>query len=423
MRLCAAAWEIIVNEGVVVFARRGLFQTPINASEIKSREHYRKLWPIVTADEPRKLVTWVKPVFDDTGKLLQRSYFRRYPSDSKVNLIDDYAKKEAIRRTQCSESIEHKLAKRLIADELQRRLDSKLALPWSYRDDTISQYHLEGNLLLGVDSVTQEQEIKTPFGSTYRLDVALLGKPILRHPMILGGVEIERDHAFDGLKALAGRSMGFPLISVDITGMSLTELTQEWAKQALTATTTSSTEGLRKTYIYLNDLLYPLYVKLPTALIQGDAFRHQYIVFAEDRHLEAIKKVLVDVASVLGLSSPKVLLNIVNGKSESAAKQVSNMGDIVGSGWRQFNERKCLTVTLDRPQTAWDIPSHLMHIAIASLLATKGNALVGYKDRLGIVNDHPEEDVWREYRKGEWHRTLPNVLQRLFSTTSKFLTS
>lgn len=410
-----------MNEALVVFARKGLFQKCINAREVTSREHYRKLWPLVSADEPRGLVTWVKPTFDEAGNLVQRSHFRRYPAKGTVDLAGYYEKEETARRQKCSESAEHKLAKKLIAEELKRRLDSNLALPWSYRDDTISQYHLEGNLLLGVDSVAQEQEIKTPFGKTYRLDVALLGKPILQHPMVLGGIEIELGHAFDGLKALAGRSMGFPLISVDITGLALEELTPEWARQALTATTASSEEGVRKTFIYLNDLLYPLYVKLPAALIQGNNFRHQYIVFAADQHLDAIKTVLVKVAAALKLSSPKVLLNIVNGKSESAAKQVANLGDIVGPDWRQFNERKCLTITMDRPESVWDVPSHLMHIAVAALLATRGNALVGYKDRLGIVNDDPEEDVWREYRKGVWHRTLPKRLAAPFQHYLKVL--
>lgn len=49
--------------------------------------------------------------------------------------------------------------------------------------------------------------------------------------MVLGGVEIELGHAFDGRKALIGKSLGFPLISIDITEMTLDELTPEWAQQ------------------------------------------------------------------------------------------------------------------------------------------------------------------------------------------------
>lgn len=208
--------------------------------------------------------------------------------------------------------------------------------------------------------------------------------------------------------------MGFPLISIDITDMSLEQITPEWAERALTATTASSKNGQRKTYVYLNDLLYPLYVRLPASLTEGDDFRHQYIVFAPDPQLVRIKSLLTDVCKALGLSSPQVLQQIVNGKSGSAAKQVANLGDIAGPDWRDFNATRCLTITLDRPRSAWDLPSHLMHVSVAVLLASRGNALVGYKDRLGILNEHPESDVWTEYRRGEWHRTLPKRLAEPF---------
>ncbi|EPM43351.1 hypothetical protein [Pseudomonas syringae] len=403
-----------MDDALVVFSRKGLFQTPITAYEIKSREHYRKMWPLVTTDIPHRLVSWVSPCFNDDGKLKTRSYFRTYSGKRGVRTADYFDGQEQSRQRHTGESEEHRRAKQLIADELQRRLDAGLAMPWYYRDETISEYHLAGNLLLGANAVTQEQNIKTPFGNSYRLDVAVLGKPILRHPMVLAGIEIELGHAFDGRKALAGRSMGFPLISIDITDMSLDQLTPQWARQALTATKSSDDEGRRKTFIYLNDLLYPLYVQLPSTLIEGDDFRHQFIVFAADEHLERVKATLAKVSLALGLQSPTVLLGIVNGKSASAAKQVANLGDIAGPDWREFNEHRCLMITLDRPRTPQDVPSHLMHIAIAALLAGKGNALVGYKNRLGIINDHPEEDVWNEYRRGTWHRTVPKRLAEPF---------
>ncbi|WP_024676119.1 hypothetical protein [Pseudomonas syringae] len=403
-----------MDDALVVFSRKGLFQTPITAYEIKSREHYRKMWPLVTTDIPHRLVSWVSPCFNDDGKLKTRSYFRTYSGKRGVKTADYFNGQEQSRQRHTGESEEHRRAKQLIADELQRRLDAGLAMPWYYRDETISEYHLAGDLLLGANAVTQEQNIKTPFGNSYRLDVAVLGKPILKHPMVLAGIEIELGHAFDGRKALASRSMGFTLISIDITDMSLDQLTPQWAWQALTATKSSDDEGRRKTFIYLNDLLYPLYVQLPSTLIEGDDFRHQFIVFAADEHLERVKATLAKVSLALGLQSPTVLLGIVNGKSASAAKQVANLGDIAGPDWREFNEHRCLMITLDRPRTPQDVPSHLMHIAIAALLAGKGNALVGYKNRLGIINDHPEEDVWNEYRRGTWHRTLPKRLAEPF---------
>lgn len=36
-----------MDEAVIVFSRKGLFQMRITAREIRSREHARKLWPLV----------------------------------------------------------------------------------------------------------------------------------------------------------------------------------------------------------------------------------------------------------------------------------------------------------------------------------------------------------------------------------------
>ena len=402
-----------MDEALVVFSRKGLFRAPITARAIKSREHYRKLWPLVTMSEPFRLVSWVSPSFSPDGRLKVRSHFRLHSGKRGVRVADYFQTEEQARQRQVGESAEHKRAKQLIADELQRRLDAGLAMPWYYKDETISQYHLEGNLLLAADSVVQEQTIKAPFGCSYRLDVAVLGKAILKRPMVLAGIEIELGHAFDGRKALAGRTMGFPLISIDITGMTLDQLTPQWARHALTATKASDDQGRRRTFVYLNDLLYPLYVQLPAHLTEGKDFRHQFIVFAADAHLAEVKSILLSAREALGLQA-QVHLGIANSANAPSATQVANLGNVAGADWQKFNDSRCLMITLDRPKTLSDVSSHLMHIAIAALLAGKGNALVGYKYRRNIINDRPDEDVWNEYRRGEWCRTLPKRLAEPF---------
>jgi hypothetical protein len=246
-----------MDEAVVVFSRKGLFQTRIVARDVRSREHARKLWPLVSPDALRQMVTWVSPIFED-GKLRRRSHFRQLPVDRIYDLRAHFDDEETNRQRAVQESQEHRRAKELIAAELGRRLDARLAMPWWFKDADASDYPLEGNLLLGADRVATEHPLDTPFGSRFRLDVAVLGPPVQAEPMVLGGVEIELGHAFDGRKALIGKSLGFPLISIDITEMSIDELTPEWAQQALTATTRSHEQGRRQTYIYLHDLLYPL---------------------------------------------------------------------------------------------------------------------------------------------------------------------
>jgi hypothetical protein len=74
-----------MDEAVVVFSRKGLFQTRITAREVRSREHARKLWPLVAPDAIQQMVTWVSPSFED-GKLRRRSHFRQLPVEKTYDL-------------------------------------------------------------------------------------------------------------------------------------------------------------------------------------------------------------------------------------------------------------------------------------------------------------------------------------------------
>jgi hypothetical protein len=50
-----------MDEAIVVFSRKGIFQTTIAARDVRSREHARKLWPLVSPGASRQMVTWVSP--------------------------------------------------------------------------------------------------------------------------------------------------------------------------------------------------------------------------------------------------------------------------------------------------------------------------------------------------------------------------
>lgn len=234
-----------MDEAVVVFSRKGLFQMRVTAREVRSREHARKLWPLVAPGAIQQMVTWVSPSFEN-GKLRRRSHFRQLPTEKTYDLKAQFEEEELKRQHTVHESPEHHKAKALIAAELTRRLAAGLAMPWAFKDADASDYPLEGNLLLGADQVVTEHPLNTPFGSSFRLDIAVLGPPIQTEPMVLGGVEIELGHTFDGRKALIGKSLGFALISIDITEMALDEITPQWAEQALTATTRSHGQGRRQ---------------------------------------------------------------------------------------------------------------------------------------------------------------------------------
>ena len=287
-------------------------------------------------------------------------------------------------------------------------------MPWAFKDADASDYPLEGNLLLGADQVATEHPLETPFGSKFRLDVAVLGPPVQAEPMVLGGVEIELGHAFDGRKALIGKSLGFPLISIDITEMTLDELTPEWAQRVLTATTRSHEQGRRQTYIYLHDLLYPLYAQLPAFL--DDEQRHQFLVFADDETLNKLVRWMNLLAEKLEYPKGTVAVALVNGKNEQSRKMLERAGQVVGPDWSEFNAQRCLRLTLPRPRGPADLQAHRFHMTMARILLSHTDALVGYKYCNGVDNNHPEEDVWVAHR---WiadlkthtqHRVLPKRL-------------
>lgn len=402
-----------MDEAIVVFSRKGIFKASIAARDVRSREHARKLWPLVSADGSRQMVTWVSPSFNN-GKLRRRSHFRVLPAQHVFKPKAHFDDEEASRWRVVQESPEHRRAKELVAEELSNRLNAGLAMPWVFKDEDASDYPLQGNLLLGADQVAIEHSLETPFGSQFRLDVAVLGPPVQAEPMVLGGVEIELGHAFDGRKALIGKSLGFPLISIDITEMTLTELTPEWAQRVLTATTRSHEQGRRQTYIYLHDLLYPLYAQLPAFL--DNEQRHQFLVFADDETLNKLVRWMNLLADKLEYPKGMVAVALVNGKNDQARKMLERAGQVVGPDWQEFNDQKCLRLTLPRPKGPTDLQAHRFHMTMARVLLSHTDALVGYKYCNGVDNNHPEDDVWvakrwiADEKRFSEHRVLPKRL-------------
>ena len=93
-----------MDTATLVLSRQGVLAQNIDARHIRSREHYRKLWPLVTLDPPAQLVTWVSPTFDADGHCERRSHFRRQPEARLPNLAELFAEEEAGRRQLVTES-------------------------------------------------------------------------------------------------------------------------------------------------------------------------------------------------------------------------------------------------------------------------------------------------------------------------------
>lgn len=380
-----------MDAAVVVLSRQGTFAKTVTAREIRSPEHARKLWPLVTPTEPRNLVTWVRPSFDSENKLKRRSHFRLMPGSVGAAFRQQFEREEAARVLAAGESAEHKQAKRLVAEALRERMRRNLAMPWFFKDLDASDFHLAGNLLLGAAEIVEERAVRTAFGCNYRLDIGVLSRTIHKGPLLLGGIEIEWEHQFDGRKALIGKSQAFPLISIDITGLKREDLTPEWADSALTATTRSSDAGKRSTYIYLHDLLYPQFLQIPKE-VDRDA-RHQFVVFAPDEHLRKLQNLIPAYQAVLKIPDKSVSVSLVNAISDSSKVALANLGGVVGRDWKEINPDRALMVTLDRP-TAFDSNLQLLHLCVANFLLSFTDSLVGYKYKLGILNERTAEDLW-----------------------------
>ncbi len=403
-----------MDKAVVVFSRRGLMKSQLVARDVRSREQARKLWPLVDPEQQDQLVTWISPVFDGT-RLKKRSHFRRLPSAGavKVKVKDRFQSEETERQRLSAESSEHAEAKRLIAAELRRRMDAGLGLPWAFKDDSASDFSLVGNLLLGANEVVTERRLSTSFGCSYRLDIAVLAEPIDKHPRVVGGIEVERWHHFDARKALIGRSMGFPLITVDITDLQLTDLTEAWAADVLTNTTRDDPFGRRRSYIYLHDLLYPEFVTVPNEV--EDDVKHQYLVFADDETLERLFGWVQKLGIALRYQPGQIALGKVNAKSPSARANLESAGSIAGEGWHEFNNQRMLRISVPKPVGPHDHQGHKFHSTLARLLLSQ-DCLVGYQYARSEYNNDRHEDVWLKYKwrpeRGfcEVYRILPKRL-------------
>ncbi|EMO9521376.1 hypothetical protein [Pseudomonas aeruginosa] len=396
-----------MHEARILFGRNGELKQIIDAFSISSPEHYRNLWPLVTPTDPPRMVCWVSPVFQG-DECKRRSHFRILRKA--LNPVVLFRDEEAA-RIKASESAIHRTAKEMLAAELQRRIDSGLGLPWAFKHESAGGLPMVGNLLLGAREVVVEHRIATapPLNTTYRLDVAILGDVVLRNRILLGGLEVENKHAFDGRKALAGKSGGYPLITIDVSEMTLDEITPAWAARVLSETSRTALHGARKTFVYLNPLLYPLYAQIPSEIARHAA-RHQFVVFAPDDNLEKAKKNITHASRALTLEQ-EVNVQMIRAVNDQCAVRIRNLGHIVGKDWKEHNAGACLLVSLNRPQSPLDLNRHLMHQFLALYLAGWGNALVGYRWRDGaLVDEDDNRDLWVEGFKGVMYTTLPKRL-------------
>lgn len=404
-----------MDSAIKIFSREGRFKKKVFARDIKSREHARKLSPFVFSEDQNVQVIWVSPVFEgnEQKKLKRKSYFRRKVQNSTKSL--NYQQEEIIRFKVCSESEEHKLAKQVLSNELKHRLTRGLSLDWGFYDDESTDFLITGNLLNAATKIELEYEFKTSLGNKFRLDIAILGGAIRddkNREFILAGIEIEKENSFDYRKEILCKSAGFPLISVDISGMSIDDINQNWAMKIIGENLKNSKK--RNNYIYIHDLLYTLFIDYPQWIFESEP-NHQYIIFDSS---DKLAKILNDIVrlkeSLLEFNLVNFNINCQNvslfkkGTKEinfHQQKVIKNMGDIVGAGWENINQEHVGLITISRPKKGNEL-HFKVYMALFRLLLQSSTALIGYKFIPAIKNDNLHDDFWRYSRVNKENRQL-----------------
>jgi hypothetical protein len=390
------------------------------ARAIRSQADARKLGPFIdTAFKPACWVGWSKPR-KGTGKKTP-PHFRHYPQSSFSRGYFKSIAEEVEDRKRLTESSVHKTAKDKLTTYLQMMVSEKKPIRWAFNDERVSSFPLVGNLLADVESVQKEFVYKTSFGFEYKFDIALLGRELDGEPMLLGAVELEKEHRFGMLKCLVCKALGFPMASINLESLRAEDISDEWVASALSETTASSEDGLRRNYIYIHNALYPVFLEIPYH-VRGPEDLHQFVVFCKEEDFKPLEKCLTGYQKLLELITevhidrPKV--NESDGKS---IKMFANEGSIAGENWAEYNSKHYFRIQMKVPRKK-EGPLYLFHMVLGRLLNSRFDTLTGYKYAKGIKNLDVANPFWQTYgSSGERLLIAPKQLSEHIKPVLDFL--
>jgi len=348
---------------------------------------------IMNAQEARDL----RPFFD--SKQFETGYVSASLRKKKINVVAHFRhfsnkrslyqslEEDIIHRQKLSgESQLHSDAKNTVASVLNEYIRRGTPLPWHLLDRQISSFRLVGNLLGEVSAVKTEFPVVTPYGLTFRADIALLGnsprKMIDRgdeaaEPILRAIVEIEHMHKFELLKCLAVQSMGVPLLAINTFGIPQT-VSQEWALSTLSELNTPEVSN-RRCYLHLPLTLYPTFLDIPPAVRNHDR-RHELIIFVKDDLFNNILSALDQLKRSASLHDDRVLIIPFNkGRHEDEAvfRTLSLIGPVCGPDWKTYSGHRFIRVQCDVPHNR-RCNIYGFHLSLTTLLA-RYPVLVGYK--------------------------------------------
>lgn len=373
-----------MKKAIRFFSLSDLATETVEAISVKSSSEARNLGPFV--DEELNPVVWVGWSKMKANGKKNKPYFKGYPQK-------DILRKEIKAKMGAVESEIHKKARFQLKSYLQELIDRKEKVIWAFKDEKNSSFHLEGNLLAGVLRVETNYLYKTPYGIDYEFDIALLGKAISKSPIILGVVELEKTHSFGFLKALISKSLGFPLMAIDLNDFNLADITKDWCRKIIQENTNNSFNKLRRNYLYIHKSLYPIYLQIPDEFREEN--KHQFVVFCRDNDFKRLYDILKEYRKLLRLNDNEVNIQPVklNSSNPSSITTFNNEGLIAYPNWKAYNNERYLRITLQFPKDqASDL--YLYHLVISRLTNCYFDSVVGYKFEKGVENFNKSSNHW-----------------------------
>jgi len=375
----------------------GFLKEEIKSLHVKSREDARKIGPFCNSS--KELMYWVNWGTKQDGKKI-KPYFRRY-SEGK-NAIQHF-KQRITHEQQLTEKSKqkniHQKTQNTLLKALKKLLKKDIPIKWAFNDLRLTDFSLSGDLLSDVKTVEKEYKIIPPFINYYALDIALLGDRLYSKNIILGAIEIEHTHEVDLLKTLLCKSLGFPLFTINIKDISFEEITEEWCIKRLTETKYNSDDKRRRNYVYVHNMLYPVFLTGYEEWGFGD--KHQYIIFANDQEIEKLSYHIDLLKKSLDLTGNEVKFVVVNRNPEDKGSNTmfENEGALTGENWKAYNSNKFIRLILKRPINKYGA-IYKFHLVLTQLLALHIDCLVGYKFDTGESNFDWENPIW-EVRRSE----------------------
>jgi len=384
-----------------IYSYKGFMKT-FSSSEFTSRENARKYSPFF--DEEYKLVYWVSPSFDNfSNKLIKRSHFKHYP-EKEIN----YSRKNIELSINKNIDKRHKKMQDLLMNILNEKISKGEMITWFYKDEKLSDFPISGDFLKYVESVQKEYRIEIkPLELEYCFDIVLLGRKLNKENIILGAIEIENSHEADFLKILVCKSLGFPLLTIDISEYEENEIDKKICLQLLSETTMNNIESRRRNYFYIHNLLLPVFIAKNDNWGFDDG--HQYLIFMRNENdIKRFKNTIDKLKNILSLDEKNVLFQFIriNEQIDSSIAMQKKDIQLISQDIKSYIINKYIKLILQRPENSKDM--YLFHIVLCKLLALHFDCIVTYKyNRRFSHNNDEENPIWvlKKFNKDskEWN--------------------